>query len=90
MTKYKSQPFLLPCRIKLTLQVIMVFASAFLFTAILAQGTPSDCQSIVEDYSKGKLLMYEYKIQMKRCMNKAKEGGKSITQANDNDLTSFE
>ncbi|XP_073235106.1 uncharacterized protein [Porites lutea] len=42
--------------------------------AILAQGTPSDCQSIVEDYSKGKLLMYEYKIQMKRCMNKAKEG----------------
>lgn len=29
--------------------------------------------------------MYEYKIQMKRCMNKAKEGGKSITQANDND-----
>lgn len=45
---------------------------------ILAQGTPSDCQSIVEDYSKGKLLMYEYKIQMKRCMNKAKEGEKKM------------
>ena len=80
MAKCKSQPSLLHCSIKLTL-VIMVFASAFLFIAILAQGTPSDCQSIVEDYSKGKLLMYEYKIQMKRCMNKAKEGGKSITQS---------
>ncbi|XP_058964647.2 triadin-like isoform X3 [Pocillopora verrucosa] len=40
--------------------------------AILSQNPPADCQNIIDDYSKGKLLMYEYKIQINRCMNKAK------------------
>ena len=42
-------------------------------TAILLKSPPSDCQNIINDYSDGKLLMYEYKIQMSRCMKKAKE-----------------
>ena len=46
---------------------------SFVFiTAILSQNPPADCQNIIDDYSKGKLLMYEYKIQINRCMNKAK------------------
>ncbi|XP_022798655.1 uncharacterized protein LOC111336759 isoform X2 [Stylophora pistillata] len=39
---------------------------------ILSQNPPADCQNIIDDYSKGKLLMYEYKIQINRCMKKAK------------------
>ncbi|XP_068683558.1 uncharacterized protein [Montipora foliosa] len=42
--------------------------------AVLLQNTPADCQKIVEEYSNGKILMYEYKIQMGRCLKKAKEG----------------
>jgi len=40
---------------------------------ILLKSPPSDCQNIIDDYSNGKLLMYEYKIQMSRCMKKAKD-----------------
>ena len=42
-------------------------------TAILLKSPPADCQNIIDDYSNGKLLMYEYKIQMSRCMKKAKD-----------------
>ena len=42
-------------------------------TAILLKNPPADCQNIIDDYSNGKLLMYEYKIQMTRCMKKAKD-----------------
>lgn len=52
-----------------------LFAST---TATLLKNPPSDCQNIVDDYSNGKLLMYEYKIQMARCMKKSKDdAGKS-------------
>lgn len=57
----------------------------FLFaslTATLLNGPPADCQNIIDDYSNGKLLMYEYKIQMARCMKKAKgDAGNSISLA---------
>ncbi|XP_068683573.1 uncharacterized protein [Montipora foliosa] len=46
--------------------------------AVLLQNTPADCQKIVEEYSNGKILMYEYKIQMGRCLKKAKEGDKKM------------
>lgn len=42
-------------------------------TAILLKNPPADCQNIIDDYSNGKLLMYEYKIQMARCMKKTKD-----------------
>ena len=62
-------------------QTILNFIHVILFdnllfvssTAILLKSPPSDCQNIINDYSDGKLLMYEYKIQMSRCMKKAKE-----------------
>lgn len=47
-------------------------------TAVLRQNPPADCQKIVDDYSNGKILMYEYKIQMGRCLKKVKDGGKDI------------
>ncbi|RMX51209.1 hypothetical protein pdam_00004119 [Pocillopora damicornis] len=49
--------------------------------AILSQNPPADCQNIIDDYSKGKLLMYEYKIQINRCMNKAKSDADGTADA---------
>ncbi|XP_058964646.2 uncharacterized protein [Pocillopora verrucosa] len=48
---------------------------------ILSQNPPADCQNIIDDYSKGKLLMYEYKIQINRCMNKAKSDADGTADA---------
>ncbi|XP_020632387.1 B-cell linker protein-like isoform X2 [Orbicella faveolata] len=48
---------------------------------ILLKSPPSDCQNIIDDYSNGKLLMYEYKIQMSRCMKKAKDDAEGTSDA---------
>ena len=51
-------------------------------TATLLKSPPSDCQNIIDDYSNGKILMYEYKIQMARCMKKTKDdAGKAVSLA---------
>ncbi|XP_067055462.1 glutamic acid-rich protein-like isoform X1 [Acropora muricata] len=49
--------------------------------AVLRQNPPADCQKIVDDYSNGKILMYEYKIQMGRCLKKVKDGADSADNA---------
>jgi len=46
--------------------------------AVLRQNPPADCQKIIDDYSNGKILMYEYKIQMGRCLKKVKDGDKKM------------
>ena len=60
----------------LSLALILKSLAFCLFsTATLLKNPPADCQKIVDEYSDGKILMYEYKIQMGRCLKKAKEGG---------------
>ncbi|XP_074618001.1 uncharacterized protein LOC141877048 isoform X1 [Acropora palmata] len=49
--------------------------------AVLRQNPPADCQKIIDDYSNGKILMYEYKIQMGRCLKKVKDGADSADNA---------